>query len=333
MSKQMKHFTTLPMWLKKAARENVDTLQLVDPSHALPLQHAEECICALESRFSQLPEKQTFTLMTVEAFNDLVNRSVHPHAFESAFYSEIVEMALMLNRLGLQRAMSLTTAFVRSANTHDYYSIAFIGRGLLELGVVVADSIRHALALIDEIASIPKTHRLVVRDEVGRKRIQDVEKNLYNALFGSRIGQGDIGDSAKTSIWDRDWGEYAWSETTSKNILAHFQGRAKRIKNGAGISAMRVYTVLCDVVHPSLLGYHMIVRPGKEETNKKTYRMNKYEFNKEISNVVAAASVFAAAHGCGLLCEVSEKLTQSAPVALRRIQEYVHEPISSIDST
>lgn len=109
----------------------------------------------------------------------------------------------------------------------------------------------------------------------------------------------------------------------AKNIMSSFQGRAKRMADGTGTSDMKVYELLCDVVHPSALGYQMLFASGEVKDGYHRYGLQKGKGSKDVNEYVAAASLYCATHGIGYLVEHSRNLENIQPdleVALSNIK-------------
>lgn len=188
---------------------------------------------------------------------------------------------------------------MRAARTNDIFSMALLGRAILELGIVSADTMRKPLAFFKYLAT---TGKIPVTDDLQNA----VEESLVKAIWGSRIGTGDLGDGKtnkpSTPLYDEK--EVLEGFVTAKNIMSAIKGRAKRIGGENGKSEYRIYEILSDLVHPSALGYQLLLHDNDNVTSSHGYRINKGDLHKDKANYAAMAAAFGAHQGCCLILEI-----------------------------
>ena len=175
------------------------------------------------------------------------------------------------------------------------------GRAILELGMVSADAMRKPLAFFKHFAT---TGKIPITDDLQNA----VEESLVKAIWGSRIGTGDLGDGKKnkpsTPLYYEK--EVLGGFVSAKNIMSIIQGRAKRIGGEKGKSEYRIYEILSDLVHPSALGYQLLLHDNDSgnATSSHGYRVNKDNLHKDKANYAAIAAALGAHQGCCLILEV-----------------------------
>lgn len=308
----------LPTWLRSTAKNCVDELPIESKEGKQIVTLAAVTIENFVKAYEDLPKTQTFSLMEKEE----LERTGGVEAIVQ-LHSDFSEMVFMLRTMAFMRAYDLLNSYLRSARTKEYFTLANMGRSALELGIVVADSSRTMMPLLQSIADVPKGSLLGLSSEKeDQAYIAKAEDDLYKAVFGSRIGTGNIGDKHKTSPWGEN--EIETERTVSRNIMTHFQGRARRMKHDVALADLRIYEIMCDIVHPSAFGYQPFFMETKSELGFCKYRVSKSHRNSNVTGYISTASLYCLSHGLGLLAEWSRDvaaLEAQVRVALEQMRE------------
>ena len=193
--------------------------------------------------------------------------------------------------------------------------MALTGRAILELGIVAADIMRHPLSIFKIIA---EENKFPVGDDLQ----QILEESLVKAIWGTRIGSGDLGDGKgkqkkNTPLYTED--PMPEGFVTAKNIMTAIKGRARRVSNGGGVSEYRIYEILSDVVHPSAYGFQMMLFGSQTQPSHHGYIVKKGEFKEPLLGYVATASAFGAYQGCSLLLELDTRLHEYSAKSKKHI--------------
>ena len=293
MPDKIKSAVRVPKWLLDTIRNDAATLP-IDSELSGALIHINYAFEKFQDCFVALPEVKDFFLVDGDALNkhskfDLVEYWVDQLA--------VIELFVGLT---LIRGMHLLKSFVRDARTEDLFAMAMSGRALLELGICSADALRYPAELIRHFTD---------KDEVpfGEGLADHLEQPLLQAIWGSRIGTGTLKKSKPLSEEGLPEGFLL-----ARNMMTAIQGRANRMDD-VGIAEYRVYEILCDVVHPSALGYQMILAGREAPDGFRGYRLLKHKTRPEVSVQVAVAAALGAYQGCSLLTNLSEFVAKHVP--------------------
>ena len=318
MAKRVKNIIEPPAWLLKTIKEHAHELPLENPEYSDAVSHIGYVFSQYETRFNSIDTRQSYQILDAEAFrNDCEALVSSPHNVDVnnevalkvidknlEYWEDQLSVAELYSNIAIIRGMHLVRAFVRDARTSDVFSMALTGRALLELGIVAADALRKPLSLFKIIAEdkkFPVTNDLQ----------QILEENLVKAIWGTRIGSGDLGDGKgkkkpNTPLYEGNQKPEGFE--TAKNIMSAIKGRARRMSGGEGKSEYRIYEILSDIVHPSAFGFQMLLFDAEPFPSHHTYSLKKNKTKQPITGYVATASAFGAYQGCSLLLEIDSAL-------------------------
>ncbi len=315
----LKHIITLPSEVKKIVKEYSDLLPVEEKSHIYVITEIESVFSSFAECYEQLPDEEIFNIKSVDSIKDRAKQLMKDVNTQEDFnkqygkvlvglYNDQINVISLYNHLNILRGFELLKTFTRTIRTNEVFAISLAGRALLELGIVSADQLRHSIAFLKALESAPKNKVLIDKSDYYSK---EIEEKMIKAIWGTRIGEGNLGDKKKTPLWQQNPME---GEPIARNMMTAFKGRANR--TSIGKSAYKIYEVLCDIVHPSSFGYQLIFQ--QTEKNEQ-YKLNKGKLRQKNVDFIIANSLWAASHGCALISEANKELEILIPRAKEKL--------------
>ena len=242
----------LPNWLTKAARKQKDKLPFDSEQQLQLIDQAQDAFVALQEMYDDTPRTFDHHMLKPSFFHKvrLDNRDFERATLD--LYDDQLSVCQLYLQLVLLKGHDLMHAYLRAARAKELHSIALLGRAMLELAVMAADSLRLSMHYYQQLAMLKSNDPIPFSKEFETH----VEDRLYKSIWGTRLGTGNLGDGNKNRVHTPLWGEDPITERESAiNIVGVFKTRAKR-KDEAKL-AYKLYEILCDVVHPAALGFQI----------------------------------------------------------------------------
>jgi hypothetical protein len=225
-------------------------------------------------------------------------------------------------QINIQRARHLLDVFIRCNRTNEVFGMALAGRAVLELSICAEENLQFFFD------SFPKQNRLAQRagqwtTEEFQAIFELVQRDIENsnelrigrALFGSRLGTSTLGDSNKsgkrssTPLWDNS--PLGDRNVSATNIVTMFQKRAKRLKTFGkgddGLLSYKLYELLCDIVHPSMLGNDLLMDEEIRDDGESVLSALRDIKGGPNRDWILAICIASASHSASILSETNEK--------------------------
>jgi len=323
-----KHIIKSPKWLLDTIKLNRYKLPTKDLSHSDAVQYTDYAFSSVERIYNSIDYKRVYLILTADEFKERSNKiikdvidkdiskKINPNTlltkYAASFWKDQPTIAECYCNLIIVRGMHLIKNFVRASRVKDYFGMSIASRSILELGVLSAELLKMPMHVITQIGE----QQLMPKDI---DKYNFIEESLLKSIWGSRIGTGDLGDgnhkkSKPSTPLYSDEHDYSENNILAKNIISAFKQRSRNIENGGGISEYRIYEILCDVVHPSGLGYQLLMSIDESTIGEININILKNTFNIELADFISTAAAFGAYQGACLIKQVHERLNHAIPL-------------------